>query len=192
MGSNSNNISNLPEAKRVFSKSLEQSMGLATYQYILDSFNKTDLRKDTNFQIKFNGFFKVRRNQNWRNNYYQIFENQKTLHNVSFKSILFEIYKLNGQIEPSFSSKILSIIDPSKPVWDSYVLKNLKIKTKAKNKQEKLNESVYIYKKLYETILYLQKTEWGKEAIKSFDEFFPNYTHFNEVKKLDYILWKLR
>lgn len=57
-------------------------------------------------------------------NYYSLFVSAKK-NDVTFEYIIRELYRLTGNVEASFSSKMLATIDASKPVWDKYVLQNL-------------------------------------------------------------------
>ena len=51
-------------------------------------------------------------------------------------------------IEASFSSKMLATIDPSKPIWDQYVLKNLGLQLKGKDAESKLKNAIDLYSKI--------------------------------------------
>lgn len=66
----------------------------------------------------------IRRNEKWRQHYYDLFAKAKT-ERFSFEQIITELYRLTGNVEASFSSKMLATIDASKPIWDQYVLQNL-------------------------------------------------------------------
>ena len=52
--------------------------------------------------------------------------------------ILNEIYQKTGNIEGSFTSKLLATINPNLPIWDQYVLKNIGLKVKETSKEEKI------------------------------------------------------
>lgn len=53
----------------LFIKSLE----LDTYEYIMHQAYKTNVAHDEDFQKKFNHFYRIRRDSNWREKYYEIF-----------------------------------------------------------------------------------------------------------------------
>ena len=50
-------------------------------------------------------------------------EKLKTTH-PTFRDVLDEIHAATGRYEPSFASKLVATIDPSKPLWDVHVLAN--------------------------------------------------------------------
>ena len=101
------------------------------------------------FQRMFNGYYKVRRNENWQKEYYAIFtEAKKNPENYTFERILRKLHEKTRMIEASFSSKMLATIDPSKPIWDQYVLKNLGLQLKGKDAESKLKNAIDLYSKI--------------------------------------------
>ena len=109
---------------KVFQDRLASSMGLDKYQYIMEQVSTTNVAADTDFQRIFNGFYIVRRNETWRKVYYEHFESVKNSA-PTFESIITYLYDYTGNIEPSFSSKMLATILPEKPIWDRYVVQNM-------------------------------------------------------------------
>ncbi len=58
------NIKNISlNAESAFKTRLEKSLEISKYVYIQENFSKIDISKDEKFQKIFNGFYKVRRNQ---------------------------------------------------------------------------------------------------------------------------------
>ena len=112
------------DVNKIFQERLASSMGLDKYIFIINQLKRTDVSKDLLFQRTFNGFYIVRRNDAWRKVYYDYFENIKG-ESPTFSSIITHLYAHTGNIEPSFSSKMLATIFPEKPIWDQYVIKNL-------------------------------------------------------------------
>lgn len=114
------------DVRKVFQERLASSMGLDKYRYIMEQVSITNVAVDTDFQRTFNGFYVVRRNESWRKSYYEYFESVKN-GKPTFKNIITYLYECTGNIEPSFSSKMLATIIPEKPIWDRYVVQNLNI-----------------------------------------------------------------
>ena len=112
------------DVRKVFQERLASSMGLDKYRYIMEQVSITNVAIDTDFQRTFNGFYVVRRNESWRKSYYEYFESVKN-GKPTFKNIITYLYECTGNIEPSFSSKMLATIIPEKPIWDRYVVQNL-------------------------------------------------------------------
>lgn len=177
--------------RKVFQGRLASSMGLDKYQYIMDYVRKTNVSADADFQRTFNGFYIVRRNEAWRKVYYEHFESIKNS-SPSFESIITHLYECTGNIEPSFSSKMLASISPEKPIWDRYVVQNLDMQLVGATKQEKLQNAITLYadiEKWYENFL---QTDRAKECVEVFDALLPDYKWLSSVKKIDCVLWSIR
>lgn len=179
------------DVNKILQERLAASMGLDKYRYIMNLLHDTDVSSDIDFQRMFNGFYLIRRNETWRRIYYDYFEKVKK-GNPTFEDILLHMFQCTGNIEPSFSSKMLASIFPDKPIWDRYVVHNLKMKLDGKTKQDKLKNAINLYsemEKWYEDFL---QSDRGKECIESFDKALPDYKKISNVKKIDSILWSIR
>ena len=175
----------------VLEKRLATGMGLDKYSKIMEMVHSVDVSTNKEFQRTFNGFYIVRRNEEWREKYYNLFE-QKKMKDVTFEGILKELFDLTGNVEASFSSKMYATIYPDKPIWDRYVVQNLGIKVPEVDKEEKIGIIISYYKEIekwYESFL---QTEDAKKCVKKFDELLPSYRWFSDVKKIDFFLWSIR
>ncbi len=144
-----------------------------------------------NFQRAFNGYYRVRRNEEWRRHYYELLGKARREH-YSFDEIITSLYRMSGNVEASFSSKLLHTIDATKPIWDQYVLQNLGLVLTGKTQEEKLKNAIVLYKQIekwYEDYL---KTQEAQENIAVFDQMLPEYTWVSDVKKIDCLLWSKR
>ena len=179
------------DVKKVFQDRLASSMGLDKYMYIMKQVHKTNIAKDEDFQRTFNGFYIVRRNKAWRKNYYDYFEKIKC-DTPSFDTIITFLYNKTGNVEPSFSSKMLASISDNKPIWDRYVVQNLEIKLDGDSQEEKLNNAISLYAGIEKWYKDFMCTDKGKECIIEFDRVLPAYKSISNIKKIDSILWSIR
>lgn len=179
------------DVNKVFQERLASSLGLDKYQYILDQIKKINIVSDLEFQTKFNAFYIVRRNEEWRKVYYEYFEKVKN-ETPTFADIITHIYEHTGNIEPSFSSKMLATIFPEKPIWDRYVVQNLGLQLVGATKDDKLQNAIILYDEMEKWYADFLKTEKGKECIKTFDNVLPSYQWIADIKKIDSILWSIR
>ena len=141
------------------------------------------------FQKIFNSYYKVRRGDGWREIYYDLFSEAISM-KYTFDQIIKELFDKTNNVEPSFSSKMLATIDPSKPVWDQHVLMNLGFKFRSGS--DRLEQAIEIYhdiEKWYEDYL---KTEEAANNIRIFDEMLPDYVWISNTKKIDCLLWSIR
>ncbi len=179
------------DVNKIFQERLASSMGLDKYQFIMEQVKKTDVSTDTVFQRTFNGFYIVRRNETWRKVYYDHFESVKGS-TPTFASILTHLYEHTGNIEPSFSSKMLATIFPDKPIWDRYVVQNLNMELVGATKEERLSNAIALYADMEKWYADFLQTDKAKECIEAFERVMPDYKHISSVKKIDSILWSIR
>lgn len=179
------------DIRAIFQDQTASSIGLDRYAYIMNRFNATDVSSDTNFQRMFNGFYRVRRNEQWRKAYYGLFEQAKSK-TLNFADIINYMYENTGNIEPSFSSKMYATVYPDKPIWDKYVLQNLNLELKGKSKAEKLNNAITLYAEIEKWYDNFMKTDKAVEWLAAFDFAWPDYTNISSIKKVDFVLWQNR
>ena len=161
-------------------------------QIILEPYDvDADVSADRDFQTAFNGFYQVRRNEEWRKLFYALFEEVKG-REPSYEYILRALYEATGNVEVSFSSKMLATINANMPIWDRYVAKNLGLELKGKTKEEQLKCAIDLYDQMVRWYRDFLKTENGRECISEFDRTLPHYTWMSEVKKADFYLWSIR
>ena len=173
-------------ANKVLQDQLAHSLGLDRYEEIMQGDPQS-----SDFQRLFNGYYRIRRNEEWRQHYYALFCKARDEY-YSFGQIITDLYHCTGNIEASFSSKMLATIDTSKPIWDQYVLQNLGLALSGKTKEDKLQNAVRLYDNIvawYEEYL---KTDEANENIKTFDRLLPDYAWISNTKKIDCLLWSKR
>lgn len=180
------------DVKQILQDRLASSMGLDKYKNIIETFRKVNVSKDREFQRVFNGFYLIRRNEQWRNIYYDYFESAKNKRKVSFEEILTYLFVKTGNIEPSFSSKMLATLDSNSPIWDQYVLQNLQLQLSGKTKEERLANAIILYQEITVWYQNFLKTEKATECIQAFDFALPDYAWISDCKKVDTLLWSMR
>ena len=169
-------------------KNLKDTHSLEKYAFIMNNIQKRDISIDKEFQTRFNGFYIVRRNSEWRQTFYTYFEAYKTTA-PTFSEILTNLYQSTGRCEASFASKLLASLCPDMPIWDSHILNYLGLKKKAVNKEAKLEEAIHLYEQIVEWYKDNIQSDIYKPYINEFDLVFPEYSWLTQTKKLDFILW---
>ena len=165
---------------RIIEARIAESMGFDKYKMIIENVRKVDVSADLDFQRTYNGFYRIRRNAEWRAAYYGLFEEIKNS-NPTFEQIIRTLYRDTGNIEASFSSKMLATVDVNKPIWDRYVASNLCLNLKGKTKDEQLECAIDLYNQMicwYEDFV---KTENGKECSAEFNKILPDYAWMSDV-----------
>ncbi len=148
---------------------------------------------DRNFRRKFNGFYKVRRSEEWQTHFYYLMGkayNEK----MNFSDVLREMYEKTGRIEASFVSKLCATVDTSSVVIDSWVLKNLGIKLPGYDQDNKIriNKVCAIHKDIQGLYDEFIKSNSGKNMILEFGKMFPGVDDVSDIKVLDLVLWQCR
>ena len=167
------------------------SIALSKYNYIMDRLSQIDVSLDASFQKKYNGFYRMRQRPP---EYYAIYFNFMKKHktkDVIFEEVLRYFHSSFGRIEASFSSKLMATINPDKPVWDEFVLKNLGIIKPPTYSKNRIEKTVAVYKQIEHFYDEFLQTMECQELVNIFDMHFPN-TKITKTKKVDLLLWQNR
>ena len=81
------------DANKVLQDQLARSLGLDRYEEIMQGDPQS-----SDFQRFFNGYYRIRRNEEWRQHYYALFCKARDAH-YSFGQIITELYHNTGNIE---------------------------------------------------------------------------------------------
>lgn len=147
--------------------------------------------RSRDYQRNFNRFYRVRRGAEWQSVYYDILFREYG-NKPSFAQVITELYEQTGNIEPSFSSKLVATLDTDKPVWDKYVLANLGKKLTGSSKEVRLKNSISLYQEIEEWYRAFLSIEEAKQWISLFDEKLTDFIELSPTKKIDLILWSMR
>lgn len=181
------------DGEQALAAAIEKYYELPKYQYIMDNiFSVTLTNKDEEIRKYFNGYYNIRKNTNWLNNYYAVFEKKKVRANVvTFEEILEEI-SLGNMLEPSYASKMLATLNPEKPIWDSRVKSILEFNIQGNTREKKKKSIINIYYRIEETYKsYLESAE-GIRNIELFDRIIGyKYPLLSKIRKLDFMIWGL-
>ena len=174
-------------------QAIKRFLALDKYKYIRDNLYKCNVSTNKEFQTVFDSFFRVRRDKTWRNIFFTYFQEAKNIDNIRFEDILKYIYENTKDhcIEPSFSSKMLSTINPNMPIWDQFVLENLELKVDGKTKEERLQNTIDTYYKIVKKENEMLEEKEIQESIQLFRNYFKEYD-LSDIKILDYLIWNTR
>lgn len=166
--------------------------GIEKYLVLRKMLFETNVANDRAFQKAYNGFFRMgRRTEEYYQDYYSYLEQHKTS-GVNFAEALKFLYEKHGRLEMSFVSKMLAMVEPEYPIWDSVVTKgHFKIIAPYANAKNRLQQGIERYDQYCRNYSSYMQTEEGKKKIEEFDRLFPQ-TGISDVKKLDFILWQER
>jgi hypothetical protein len=164
--------------------------GLRKYQRLQADLHRTDVSRDVAYQTAFNGFYRVRRDVTWRAAFFQQLEAAKAA-TPPYATVLTALRQATGRVEASFTSKLVATIDPSMPVIDSVVLKNLRLRLPPATAPDRIERIVGVHDRLREEFASYLATDRGRHLVTRFEEMYPG-SGVHPVKRLDLVLWQTR
>lgn len=186
-----NTMMDIQAIEQILSNSDKLWIGMKKYKRIMDNLYWTDVSIDRDFQRAFNDFFVMRSRES---QYYESFYNfleQKKDKGTSFEETLDFLQEAGGRLEISFSSKLIHVINPNRPIWDNNVsVQHFGMKLPGYNVGGSIRrrEAIKLYheycSRFYE---YLYSSE-GQAVVKLFNEKYP-HTGFTDAKKVDFLMW---
>lgn len=181
---------------QIVTKRIADLLGFKTYTEIMKMVREVNVSSCDCFRRKFVDYYKVRRNPDWLNSYFEYFQQVKDSPSVCFDTIIDYIYnnmhtnrKQANPVEPSFSSKMLATIKPDHPILDSQVLDSMKLSVSGETPEERLRSAKTIYTEICQRYAKYLVTDDCNEMIALFDSYFPDYQNIPAYKKIDWFLW---
>ncbi len=166
------------------------AVGLQKYCWIQAEVMQRDVSTDAEFQRRFSGFYRIRRNASWRRDFYAILEDRKYT-KVEFSAVLDGLHSSTGRLEASFASKLVATIDPERPVIDSIVLKNLGLRLPPYSARDRVPGILKVYEQLEEWYGTRLSEPATARVLSAFKAFYPDAS-VSDVKALDLVLWQIR
>jgi hypothetical protein len=164
--------------------------GVERYKHLQSRLIEVDVSKDPDFQRAFTTLYKVRRDTAWRRVFFSLLENEKRAPR-GFEAALRSLHSKTRRYEASFASKLVATVNPSLPVLDLHVLRNLDVTLPRWGSKQRLSRILDAYALVMRRSAELLRSGTGKRLLSAFDKEFPGMP-FTAEKKLDLVLWKLR
>ena len=167
-------------------------IGIKKYLLLMQLLKTKDIQTANLFHRTFNGFYKVRRQKDFRDALFGYLEYNKNK-KVSFKQSLLFFNKKFQRLEPSFSSKIVATINPNLPIWDTEVLARLNITVPNYNLDREIRSRrmTRIYEKIVGWYSKFLNTKQAETMIETFNKKI-GILDITPIKKIDFILWQTR
>ncbi len=177
--------------EEVIERGIAKGWGVDTYKDLMQDIQKGgNIVQNTEFQRKFNGFYKVRRGEDWREKFYGLFEKFRRDENVDFPKIVTALQEKTkqletSQLETSFSSKMLHTLKPDMPIWDENVRKFFKLK----EPEGDIDRAIRYYADLVEKFNAFAESDSGRQCVEAFDRLLPSFSDISRTKKVDFFIW---
>jgi hypothetical protein len=142
------------------------------------------------YERKFNYFYQVRRNAEWRKKFYALFYDLRG-REIKFADILSVLFRETQKIEASFASKLAATLDPALPIIDRHVLSYIgeRLPSASKNSAERMMMIGELYAAMKRNFTEFLASASGVHLLHRFSSEYPNRT-INDMKKLDFVLWQ--
>ncbi len=164
--------------------------GLEKYWWLQSELHRCDVAIDREYQRRFVGFYRVRRNAPWREAFFRLLESGKSKP-PTINHVLKHMHAVAGRIEASFASKLIATIDPGMPVIDSVVLKNLGETLPLRTDKRRIEGVATLHRRLAEGYGAFLKTSDGRRLVERFTAEYPAFP-VTKTKMLDLVLWQSR
>jgi hypothetical protein len=165
--------------------------GLAKYLWLQANLRGCDVSHSREYQRRFNGFYRVRRDAGWQRAFYELLEAGKASP-PSLITLLTVLHQRTGRVEASFGSKLLATLDPSLPVIDAVVLGNLGLRLPVSGPlAERLQAIAALHHRMKQRYTEWLDTSQGRYLIAHFTASYPEAV-VSPIKMLDLVLWQTR
>ena len=164
--------------------------GLRKYCWLQGNVKRLNVEKNDEFQRRFNDFYKVRRDENWRAIYYKLMETAKA-EGITFPVALRSLTTQTGRIEASFASKLVATLNPDCPVIDKFILGNFDLRLPYHYSSDRENKTISIYNQLCSKITNVMNSNHGEMICSKFQKRYP-WADITDTKKIDLVFWKIR
>jgi len=167
--------------------------GLGKYLWLQNQVgNDEAFYKSPEFRRKFNYFYRVRRGEKWQQEFYALM-NVALEKKLTFDAVLNQLHKATSRMEASFASKLYATINPSAPVIDSIVLRNVGLRLPYVGAHDRADRICQIHVTLGALFDAYLQTKDGVYLVDMFDrEYSEARVRITDQKKLDLVLWQLR
>lgn len=145
------------------------------------------------FKSKFTGFYVLRRNEAFRERYYDLLAQNDGNEDLTIEEVIDHLRHAPGNIELSFASKLLSMLNDKNPIWDANVEAVLKevhperMREIAGLTPEEAAPAKYQLLKVFYRELH--DSGWAERMEERFDATYPQAEGFPINRKIDFILW---
>jgi hypothetical protein len=169
---------------------LKVEKGLRKYCWIQEQFHQNDVTTNREFQKAYNGFYRVRRNADWRAVYYSLMEEAKT-REIGFQKVLLELKRRTGRLEASFASKLVATLYPDRPVIDKFVLEHFALSLPRHYETGRELKAVRVYEILVKKYMEFMSKSIARAICVRFVAKYP-WADITDLKKVDLVLWQSR
>jgi hypothetical protein len=179
--------------------SIERFGGLHQYKYLMDSFRRTDTTRDVEFQQTYRSYWQMgaaRLGDEFCRAYFGHLEELKAFERYDVARIALLLYKVASnskgerKLHFSFSTKMVHMLQPDTPVYDSLVAQFYFLSEGGTTFDEKLKERLRAYQFLVTEYRRVLSEGLLSPSITAFRERFSFAHSFTDTKIVDTLIWR--
>ncbi len=164
--------------------------GLKKYISIQSQLKSPNICSNSSFRKEFNHFYRVRRGAAWQDDYFALMALAQKKQ-LQFNDVIDLLYTATKRYESSFASKLTATLNPTSPVIDAWVLKNVGLRLPYSYETNRADKIKSLYIALQACFTAFLKTTNGRYLVNEFKRVYPT-TGVTEVKMVDLVLWQTR
>lgn len=171
---------------------------IAVYNFLQARFQqKEDVTKDLLFQFVFRSFYRLDNaglGPKFKTKYFELMEKFRDSSPFDFASVLYPLYHIKTlrnkkSFQFSFATKMLSTINPQRPVYDREVARMFGYSQLPGGEfADKLKIYSDRYQNIEDSYRQILSDNLLPATFSAFDEAFPQH-NLSDVKRLDFIFW---
>ncbi|TXD78875.1 hypothetical protein [Algoriphagus ratkowskyi] len=166
--------------------------------FLTSEFNRGDVTKNYFFQFVFRSFYRLDNaglSAEFKVKYFELMQQNRSLESIDPVPILEALneiltLKKKNSFQFSFTTKMINLIDPSYPIYDSKVSKAIigSATSAIGDFDDKLKDYSTRHEVISKTYAYVIERDFFASIFAEFDKSFPG-NRLTEFKKLDFIFW---
>lgn len=177
-------------------ESLEEE-SVAVYVFLYNEFLKGDITLNPVFQFVYRSFYRLDNaglTPEFKTAYFELLQQYRSEHSIDPVDIVNELYRYERRkgehsIQFSFTTKLINMIEPTYPIYDSEVARVFQFSTYyIKDKEKKLARYLEQQNIIIQTYNQIIEENLLEKPIVQLDTRFKNYK-LPLTKKLDFIFW---
>ena len=179
--------------------SIANAGGLDQYKYLIDAFRRTDTTKDEQFQRVYRSYWQMgaaRLSDGFCNAYFGLLEELKAFDRTDVDSVAIRLFNVASnskgerKLHFSFSTKMVHMLQPDMPVYDSLIAQFYFLAEEGSTFDERLRNRLDSYRFLVNEYRRVLNEGLLAPSITAFRARFTMAATFTDTKIVDTLIWR--
>jgi hypothetical protein len=179
--------------------SIARDGGLDQYRYLIDTFRTTDITRNDQFQRTYRSYWQMgaaRLSDDFCKAYFDCLEEAKSVERPDVRPLAVRLYSIasnskgDRKLHFSFSTKMVHMLFPDRPVYDSLVAQFYFLREDGSTFDEKLKNRLESYNFLVDEYCRVLSEGLLTPTIAAFRRRFTLADTFTDTKVVDTLIWR--